>query len=140
MSTRGRSTRRFKQLARNLRAQGHECWNYPNCEGIDYDAPPGHPRAFTVDHIRPLSIYPEGAEDPANLRASCHGCNASRGDGRTRPGVTYDHHNYSPDAGAITSSDWGGDWEHNTWHRSNPYAPCPCRTPAEPAAVRTYAP
>ncbi len=136
MSTHGRSTRRFKMLARNLRAARQQCWNYPNCEGIDYDAPAGHPRAFTVDHIRPLSVYPEGAEDPSNLRASCHGCNASRGNGDAHPvtqrrtcvcgcGGTV----HLP-GGAMTSRDWENHADMPGWPTA----------PTEPTVERTYSP
>ncbi|MFS3127479.1 HNH endonuclease [Nocardioides sp. Bht2] len=145
MSTHGRTTRRFRRLAAQLRAQRHQCWNYPTCPGIDYGAPRGHPRAFTADHIRPLSEFPDGAEDPANLRASCHGCNASRGTGQPRgqtptplqPDDLVNRHNYSPEAGGPVSRDWNHDWVTNRWHQANPTTPCVCRTvPQE----RTYSP
>ena len=35
--------------------------------------------ATEVDHIRPLSEFPEGRLDPANLQAACKTCNAAKG-------------------------------------------------------------
>lgn len=35
--------------------------------------------ATEVDHIRPVSEYPEGRLDPDNLQAACKTCNSAKG-------------------------------------------------------------
>jgi 5-methylcytosine-specific restriction protein A len=35
--------------------------------------------ATEVDHIRPVSEYPEGRLDPENLQAACKSCNSAKG-------------------------------------------------------------
>lgn len=46
---------------------------------IDYDAPPRHPNSWTLDHIKPVDLYPELALDPANCQSAHFSCNASKG-------------------------------------------------------------
>lgn len=73
----GRRGGRWQKLRRQLQAERRPCWLCH--QPIDYTAEWPDTNSFSVDHERPLSVYPEGAEDPGNLRA-CHlGCNASRG-------------------------------------------------------------
>lgn len=45
------------------------------------------PYAFTVEHIKPLSLYPEYAEDPTNFGPSHRSCNSSRGTKDIQPGL-----------------------------------------------------
>lgn len=81
----GRSTRRFKTLAANLRAQRRGC-----CicgQPIDYTLDPKEPGSFTVEHLYPLSTHPHLAEDPANLDASHRGCNSQRGIHEIKPSL-----------------------------------------------------
>jgi 5-methylcytosine-specific restriction protein A len=63
-----------------LERDGYQCRiRFPGCLG----------RADQVDHIQPASLG--GAHlDPLNLRAACHRCNESRGDGRQGSGATKD--------------------------------------------------
>ena len=76
-SSRGRRSANFERIKANLRAQHNNCYH---CGGeIDYTAKYPDPKAFTVDHLKPLSLYPELAEDPGNLVASCARCNAVKG-------------------------------------------------------------
>lgn len=83
--TYGRSTRRFKKLAANLRAQRLPCWLCG--QEIDYTAPPGDPRGFSVEHVWPRGKYRHLAEDPANLRAAHLGCNDAKGEVVEEPGL-----------------------------------------------------
>ena len=81
----GRGGSRWNRLRNNLKAQQHPCWlcNQP----IDYTLTWPDPHSFSVDHIRPLSTYPPGAEDPSNLRASHLACNSSRQTNDPKPGL-----------------------------------------------------
>jgi 5-methylcytosine-specific restriction endonuclease McrA len=82
-SSRGRSTRRWRQLRANLRAERRPC---DICRmPIDYDADYLRPDSFQVDHRLPLSTHPHLAEDPANLRAVHRRCNATKSDSPTDP-------------------------------------------------------
>lgn len=82
----GRSTRRWKTLAANLRASRHPCWLCG--QPINYNAAdPNDDDAFSVDHVRPLSLYAAGAEDPSNLRASHQRCNKRRGNNEPSPNI-----------------------------------------------------
>jgi 5-methylcytosine-specific restriction endonuclease McrA len=88
----GRGTRRFKTLAREVRAKRRPCCRCG--QPIDYDLPAEHPDSFTVEHKRPLSTHPELAEDPGNLDAAHRRCNSSRGNSPAAPGL------------GVTSRDW----------------------------------
>jgi len=68
----GRTSWKFKMLRRQVLAESDVCWL---C---------ARPGADTVDHVLPLSLYPELAEDITNLRPAHMTCNSSRGQG-TRP-------------------------------------------------------
>lgn len=72
-----RSSRRFKKLAANLRAQQHPCYlcGHP----IDYQLEWPDPGSFSVEHIKPWSTHPELREDPTNLAAAHLGCNTAKG-------------------------------------------------------------
>lgn len=78
MSSHGRSTRRFKRLAAELRARKEPC-----ClcgQPIDYLLPRTDRNAFTVAHRQPVSLYPHMAEDPTNIAGAAHNhCNAAEG-------------------------------------------------------------
>ncbi|ROS61071.1 HNH endonuclease [Frigoribacterium sp. PhB160] len=50
---------------------------------IDYNAPAGKPRAFTLDHILATSHGGEPLRI-SNLRAVCASCNSARGNGEGR--------------------------------------------------------
>lgn len=83
----GRSTRRFRRLAANLRAQRRPC-----CvcrQPIDYQLQWPDPGSFPVEHLKPWSTHPHLREDPANLDAAHLGCNSSRGQ-RTRQQANLD--------------------------------------------------
>lgn len=73
---RGRSGRAWQRLRDNLKAQRSPCWLCQ--QPIDYDLAWPDVRSFSADHVRPRSTFPEGAEDPSNLRAAHLGCNSSR--------------------------------------------------------------
>ena len=68
----GRSTSRFKRIRRQVLAESDVCWL---C---------GKRGADSVDHLLPLSLYPELAEDITNLRPAHVSCNSKRGQG-TQP-------------------------------------------------------
>ncbi len=81
----GRHGRRWERLRAQLRSERRPC---SLCgQRIDYSLPGDHPQGFTVDHIRPLSLYPEGAEDYGNLAAAHRACNLARGDRDRSPGL-----------------------------------------------------
>lgn len=83
--TLGRSSRRFRRLAANLRAQHRPC---RHCgQPIDYALAHPDPASFTVEHIKPWSTHPELREDPTNLDAAHLACNSSRGNRDTPPGL-----------------------------------------------------
>lgn len=73
----GRGTRRQRRNTANLRKRKDPCWLCG--QPIDYDLVSPDPAAFEPDHIYPVSLYPERAEDPANLAASHVRCNRRRG-------------------------------------------------------------
>ncbi len=80
---RGRSTRRWRKLRANLKAEHRPC---DICKmPINYEADAGHPDSFQADHRLPLSRYPHLAEDPANLRATHRRCNANKHDSLKDP-------------------------------------------------------
>jgi len=81
----GRTTRRYKQLSRELASRRLPCWLCG--QPIDYTLPREHPDAFSVDHAKALSLRPDLAEDPANLRASHSRCNKSRGNRDPKPSL-----------------------------------------------------
>jgi hypothetical protein len=63
----------FKQRCRSTRAVCHIC-----NEAIDYDAPRGHPRSFTVDHLIPASVRPDLFMVVENWAPCCHEDNVRR--------------------------------------------------------------
>ena len=71
----GRSSHRWKQLRRQILASSDVCWL---C---------GKPGADTVDHVLPLSQFPELAHDIGNLRPAHKSCNSSKGasTGQSKP-------------------------------------------------------
>ena len=73
----GRTTRNFRRLAANLRAQRRPCCRCG--QAIDYSLDRTHPDSFTVEHVKPKSTHPHLAEDPGNLDAAHRRCNSSRG-------------------------------------------------------------
>jgi 5-methylcytosine-specific restriction endonuclease McrA len=54
---------------------------------IDYALGNTHPDSFTVDHVKPLSLYPELAEDRSNLVAAHMRCNSAKGNGNPKPSI-----------------------------------------------------
>src|SRR5690606_21041443 len=76
----GRSTRRYKKLKAQFRAQCTE--RKATChlcdQEIDYSLEYPDPESFTLDHLYPVSQYPELSEDPGNFRASHAKCNWNR--------------------------------------------------------------
>lgn len=81
----GRTTASFRRLAASLRREQRPCWLCR--QPIDYSAADGHPDAFTVDHIIPLSIDPSLAEVWTNLDAAHAACNKSRGNRNPKPSI-----------------------------------------------------
>jgi len=82
----GRSTRAWKILRKSFyeecKAADRPCWlcTHP----IDYGlVDTTDDRIFEPDHVYPVSLYPERAEDRENLRASHRGCNRRRGNDKT---------------------------------------------------------
>jgi 5-methylcytosine-specific restriction endonuclease McrA len=63
----GRSTRSFRRLRAKVLSESDICWL---CGGAGAD---------TVDHVIPLSVNPELAEEVGNLRPAHGRCNSSRG-------------------------------------------------------------
>jgi len=91
-ASRGRDSALFRRLRRQQQAKGLPCWLCG--QDIRYDLKWPDPQSFSLDHARPLSEFPELAEDPENFRSSHLSCNIGRG--------TRDH---TPTLGA-TSRDW----------------------------------
>lgn len=67
----------WRKAKARLRARRDECWicrAFGRPAAIDYSAPRGDPRAFTADHLVPVSrggaLY-----DPQNLAAAHAACN-----------------------------------------------------------------
>ena len=80
-----RRTQQHQRNAAALRKLGLPC---AICGGpIDYDAPRYDPNAFAADHIVPVSVNPDAALDPANLRPAHRWCNGSRGNRDTSSNV-----------------------------------------------------
>jgi 5-methylcytosine-specific restriction endonuclease McrA len=82
-NTIGRSTRRFRRLAADLRAQRRPCCRCG--QKIDYTLTHPDPGSFTVEHLKAWSTHPELREDPANLDAAHLGCNSSKGNSDGAP-------------------------------------------------------
>ena len=88
----GRTSRNFRKLAANLKAQRRPC-----ClcgQAIDYTLHHLDPDSFTVEHVKPRSTHPHLAEDPGNLDAAHKRCNSSRGNREAKPAL------------GATSRDW----------------------------------
>jgi 5-methylcytosine-specific restriction endonuclease McrA len=81
----GRTTRRMRRLAADLRARRSPCWLCG--QPINYSLPPSDPASFSVDHVEPLSKRPDLAEEPTNLRAAHSRCNKARGNRDPKPGL-----------------------------------------------------
>ena len=81
----GRTSRRFRKLAAILRRERRDCWLCR--QPINYDAKPGEPDSFTVDHIKPLESHPHLAEVYSNLAAAHWNCNDSKGNRLPAPGL-----------------------------------------------------
>lgn len=77
----GRDTALYKRLRDRFRRQcareDARCWL---CwQRIDYSLPGDHPAGFSLDHMLPVSKFPELAEEPSNFRPSHLECNVQRG-------------------------------------------------------------
>lgn len=81
----GRSTRRFRRLAAELKTQRRPCCHCG--QKIDYSLAAPNSWSFTVEHIKPWSTHPELREDPANLDAAHWSCNSSRGNREVKPSL-----------------------------------------------------
>lgn len=81
----GRSTRNWKRMVANLKAQRLPCcicW-----QPIDYSLPVNDRGAFTTAHLLPVALYPHLAEDPGNVKGAAHrACNAAEGTSIAAPG------------------------------------------------------
>lgn len=71
----GRKGARWRRLRAQVLEANNICWL---C---------GKPGADSVDHVLPLSIYPELAHDMSNLRPAHIACNSSKGAGANAPRV-----------------------------------------------------
>lgn len=81
----GRTSRRFRKLAANLRARRRPCCLCS--QPIDYTLSWPHPQSFSVQHLKSWRDHPHLREDPGNLDA-CHlGCNASEGNRDPKPSL-----------------------------------------------------
>jgi 5-methylcytosine-specific restriction endonuclease McrA len=85
MTDLGRTTARFRKLAAALRRERRRCWLCG--QPINYEAGRQDDDSFTVDHIVPLSIAPDRAEDYTNFAAAHRRCNSARGARDPRPGL-----------------------------------------------------
>ena len=86
---RSNGSRRSKHR-RRMRAEGRGCWicqTFGRPSYIDYSLPAGHPAAFELDELCPVSRWREGgyanpeacAADWGNLAATHRACNQWRG-------------------------------------------------------------
>jgi 5-methylcytosine-specific restriction endonuclease McrA len=73
----GRTGRPWRRIRAEVLAASDVCWL---CGKAD-------PPADTVDHILPISKYPELAHDMANLRPAHRSCNSRKGAGGVTPHV-----------------------------------------------------
>lgn len=80
-----RTSRRYRMLAANLKAQRRPCCHCG--QPIDYTLDTNDPGAFTVEHLKPISTHPHLAEDPSNFDAAHRSCNSSRGVKEMRPAI-----------------------------------------------------
>lgn len=70
------------RIAEDLRALRPPCF----CgQPIDYSVKTPHPDAFTIDHIKPRSLFPELAFDPNNIQAAHYSCNLRKSDENPQP-------------------------------------------------------
>lgn len=77
-------TAQWKRMrARLIRERPHFChW----CsKALDHRAPRGAPNAIEVDHLVPVSLRPDLADELSNLTLACYPCNRSKGN-RAQPG------------------------------------------------------
>jgi 5-methylcytosine-specific restriction endonuclease McrA len=80
-------TYRWRQLAKQVKP-GAVCWL---CGGvIQFGLRRNHPLGPSLDHIIPVSVRPDLAHEPANLRPAHYGCNARKKDGQIKPRRTPD--------------------------------------------------
>lgn len=78
-----RSSRRYRKLVANLRAQRRPC---SICgDPIDYTLEYPHKKSFSAHHIKPFSTHPHLREDPDNLDASHLDCNRGHTTAGTPP-------------------------------------------------------
>lgn len=78
---------RDQYIAAAAAGQQITCWLCG--DPIRMDLPSEDRYAFQLDHVKPVSVYPELAHDPANLRPSHRLCNRIKGAGKHKPGITH---------------------------------------------------
>lgn len=89
--SRGRSSRRWRQLKQEVYARRERCCRcgQPINYALPYTDPltgQPNPDSKTVDHYpHPRSVRPDLAEDLSNLHAAHLRCNLSAGDSTTQP-------------------------------------------------------
>lgn len=77
---RGRSGRPAARLRAWLKREGTNiCWLC--AKPIDLSLHHTHPDSWTMDHIKPLSLFPELALERSNVREAHRSCNSKRGTG-----------------------------------------------------------
>ena len=81
---RGRSGRPISRIRDQVRREGsHICWLCGKPIDMTLDAQT-HAYGWTIDHVLPLSMYPELAVDITNMREAHRHCNSSRGNGTNK--------------------------------------------------------
>lgn len=77
MARTGRDYTQRVKLRRMVAARGEPC--YRCGQEIDYTIKYPDANAFTLEHVKPVSLYPELAYAPENVCASHFACNTSAG-------------------------------------------------------------
>ena len=76
---RTRSGKQYEQAReRCRRVYGDVCWLCGHT--IPDDVPPKHPLSWSLDHVRPISVWPEGEWVLENHRPAHYGCNSGKRD------------------------------------------------------------
>lgn len=74
----GKGYKAFRRARERIKRERPPCWICG--KAINYEAPPGHPDSFELDHYIPLSRGGENMpRELGSLRPACSKCNRSRG-------------------------------------------------------------
>lgn len=77
MTRTGRDSAQRVKLRRMVAARGAPCFRCG--QEIDYTVKYPDLNSYTLEHVKPVSLYPDLAYDPMNCAASHFGCNSSAG-------------------------------------------------------------